>query len=69
MTGEDLEVEFEVLMKRAALAIHPDRRAELFREYKTFREATALLRQGLPPHREPSNVFHTLEFLDDHHGA
>lgn len=68
MTDEELEIEFEVLLKKAALDVEPDRRHELFREFKAFRAATTLLRQDLAPYAEPANVFRTPEFLDERRG-
>ncbi len=68
MSDEELRVEFETLLRKAALTVAPDHRLELFREYRAFRTATTLLRRDLSPHVEPSNVFRAIEFLADRRG-
>ena len=55
-----LTVEFDVLAKRAGLAIPEDRKAALFAGFKDLRRMSALLRQPRTAADEPADTFSIL---------
>jgi hypothetical protein len=53
----DVAVEFAAIMRRAGLAIPPDRLADMLVGYEDIRGRLEILRQPRPPSSEPSNIY------------
>lgn len=53
----DLQLEFATLMRRAGLAIPPDRLADMLVGYKDIRGRLEILRQPRAHSAEPSNTY------------
>lgn len=52
-----LAAEFDILAKRAGLAIPEDRKASMLRGFKDLKRLTALLRQPRTAADEPANAY------------
>ena len=56
-TPNDLEAEFDMLMRRAGITVPEDRRAMVLASYADLHDQIALLRDRYAYTDEPSNVF------------
>ena len=56
-TPEDLATDFDACMRRAGLAIPPDRREQVLVAYAELQDQVALLRNGRTAAAEPANTF------------
>jgi hypothetical protein len=54
---DDLATEFDVLMRRAGIAVPDDRRAAVLASYADLRDQIALLHNRYTYADEPANVF------------
>ena len=56
-TPEDLAADFDACMRRAGLAVPPERREQVLVAYAELRDQVALLRNGRTAAAEPANIF------------
>ena len=54
---DELEAEFDILMRRAGITIPTDRRAAVLASYADFHQQIALLHNRYAHTDEPANVF------------
>jgi hypothetical protein len=58
---DELATEFDILLRRAGIALPADRRAGLLASYADLQEQIALLRNRYAHTDEPANVFRLTE--------
>ena len=54
---DELEIEFDVLMRRAGITVPPDRRATVLSSYADLYDQIALLHNRYVHTDEPANIF------------